>query len=39
LTVLNFTLLDGGRATRLIAGDEADAERLRRLRARLSLKA
>jgi toxin CptA len=38
LTVLNFKLLDGGRATRLIAGDEADAELLRRLRARLALK-
>lgn len=37
LLVLNFQLRDGGRATRLIAGDEADAELLRRLRARLNL--
>src|SRR3546814_16574183 len=38
LTVLNFRLHDGGRATRVIAGGEAEAEPLRRLRARLSLK-
>lgn len=38
-TVLNFQLLDGGRAARVIAGDEAEPEQLRRLRARLSLKA
>ncbi|HEY9544665.1 MAG TPA: protein YgfX [Solimonas sp.] len=38
LTVLNFRLHDGGRATRVIAGGEAEAEQLRRLRARLSLK-
>lgn len=38
LMVLNFKLLDGGRAARVLAGDEAEAEPLRRLRARLSLK-
>lgn len=39
LTVLNFRLLDGGRAARVLAGGEAEAEQLRRLRARLSLRA
>jgi toxin CptA len=38
LIVLNFQLLDGGRAARVIAGGEADVEPLRRLRARLSLR-
>ncbi|NGY04436.1 protein YgfX [Solimonas terrae] len=37
LTVLNFRLIEGGRAARVIAGDEATPELLRRLRARLSL--
>lgn len=37
LLVLRFRLADGGTRTRLIAGDEADPELLRRLRARLSV--
>lgn len=37
LLVLRFRLADGGTRTRLIAGDEADPELLRRLRARLSM--
>lgn len=37
LLILRFDLKDGGSCTRLIAGDEADAEGLRRLRARLSV--
>ena len=36
LLVLNFRLKHGGGRTRVITGDEADAESLRRLRARLS---
>lgn len=36
LLVLRYALQDGGTRTRLIAGDECDAESLRRLRARLS---
>lgn len=35
--VLRYALEDGGTRTRLIAGDECDAESLRRLRARLSV--
>lgn len=34
--VLNFDVQPGGRATRILLGDEADAEALRRLRARLA---
>lgn len=37
LLILNFRLADGRRAARLIDGGEAEAEPLRRLRARLSL--
>lgn len=37
LLVLRYALKDGGMRTRLIAGDECDAESLRRLRARLSV--
>ena len=33
--VLNFRLKQGGRRTRVLTGDEADVEQLRRLRARL----
>lgn len=36
LLVLNFKLKDGSRRSRAILGDEASAEQLRRLRARLS---
>lgn len=36
LLVLNFRLADGSRRTRVMAGDEADADALRRLRVRLS---
>ena len=39
LLLLRFRLEGGGRRTRLIGGDEADPELLRRLRARLSLAA
>jgi toxin CptA len=39
LLVLNFRLASGARVTRLLAGDETSPELLRRLRARLSLKA
>ncbi|MDP3856326.1 MAG: hypothetical protein Q8Q73_01045 [Stagnimonas sp.] len=39
LLVLRFRLASGGTRTRLIAGDEADPELLRRLRARLSVAA
>lgn len=39
LMVLVFRLKDGGRVSRVIDGSEADGELLRRLRARLSLKA
>lgn len=35
LIVLNFRLASGARRSRLLLGDEADAEQLRRLRARL----
>ena len=35
LLVLNFRLVDGSRRSRAILGDEAEAELLRRLRARL----
>ena len=39
LLVLNFRLKDGGRVrTRALLGDETDADALRRLRARLSLR-
>lgn len=34
--VLNFDVEGGGRATRILLGDEADGETLRRLRARLA---
>lgn len=37
LLILRYALKDGGSRTRLLAGDEADAESLRRLRARLSI--
>lgn len=37
LLILRYALKDGGTRTRLIAGDETDAESLRRLRARLSV--
>jgi toxin CptA len=37
LLVLNFALKSGGRRSRALLGDEADAELLRRLRARLAL--
>lgn len=37
LLILRYALKDGGTRTRLIAGDEADAESLWRLRARLSV--
>lgn len=36
LIVLNFALRGGGRRTRLLVGDELDAELVRRLRARLA---
>lgn len=36
LLVLNFKLADGTRRTRVLLGDETDADTLRRLRARLS---
>lgn len=36
LLVLNFRLRQGGKRTRVLTGDEADADGLRRLRARLS---
>lgn len=39
LLLLRFRSADGRRLTRLIAGDELDAEPLRRLRARLSVAA
>jgi len=35
VTVLNFRLKQGGRRTRVLLGDELDADQLRRLRARL----
>lgn len=35
--VLRYALKDGGSRTRLIAGDETDAESLRRLKARLAV--
>ena len=38
LLVLNFRLKDGTRRTRALLGDETDADLLRRLRARLSLR-
>ena len=38
LLVLNFALKAGGRRSRALLGDEADAELLRRLRARLALR-
>lgn len=37
LLILRYALKDGGTRTRLVAGDELDAESLRRLRARLSV--
>lgn len=37
LLVLNFKIRDGARRTRAVLGDEADAELLRRLRARLNV--
>jgi toxin CptA len=37
LLVLNFQLADGRRRTRVLLGDEADEESLRRLRARLAV--
>lgn len=37
LLVLNFRLKTGGAGTRVLMGDEADAELMRRLRARLSV--
>jgi toxin CptA len=37
LLVLNFRLKDGGRRTRVLMGDEIDAEQMRQLRARLSV--
>ena len=37
LLVLNFRLKSGGRRSRALLGDEADAESLRRLRARLAM--
>lgn len=37
LLILRYALKDGGTRTRALAGDEADAESLRRLRARLSV--
>ncbi|MBI2383204.1 MAG: hypothetical protein HYV18_03945 [Gammaproteobacteria bacterium] len=39
LIVLDFRLRDGTRRTRLLLGDELDAEMLRRLRARLTVPA
>lgn len=38
LVVLNFRLDSGRRATRVLLGDETDAESLRRLRARLLMR-
>lgn len=38
LLVLNFRLKSGGGRSRALLGDEADAESLRRLRARLALR-
>jgi hypothetical protein len=38
LLVLNFRLKSGGRRSRALLGDDADAELLRRLRARLALR-
>lgn len=38
LLVLNFRLKDGTRRTRVLMGDEIDAEQMRQLRARLSVK-
>lgn len=37
LLILRYTLKGGGARTRLLAGDELDAENLRRLRARLTV--
>lgn len=37
LLVLNFRLKNGGRRTRVLVGDEIDAEQMRQLRARLSV--
>jgi toxin CptA len=37
LLVLNFQLMKGGRRTRVMLGDEIDADLMRRLRARLSV--
>lgn len=39
LLVLNFRCADGRRRSRVLFGDELDADSLRRLRARLSLRA
>lgn len=38
LLVLNFRLKNGTRRTRVLMGDEIDAEQMRQLRARLSVK-
>ncbi len=37
LLVLNFKLKKGGRRTRILMGDELEADQMRRLRARLSV--